>query len=257
MSSADLKDYTTLDEAVAWLSAELGKVIGSDFLLHHGSAGSLRFFVGIPTWEAPGIGELNWFDPKAPEESNGVPMFSDGYAILGPLGIRRLMSGRRASLRLCHLPRETGEALRPASTTHQDVGIEDIRIQRDELTRFAEANKSLDAKAQPQRTAESAQRATHDVELAGAVVHSTKPSRRDSIDPIIEQAQTRCKDKKDTAEVWAQMLVLAESKSAHLRGASAEGIHYLKEGVVAYFTRDALNKRLHPDKRGKSGKKRR
>lgn len=75
------------------------------------------------------------------------------------------------------------------------------------------------------------------------VTHSTKV-RRDTLTPVIELAQKQCVNSKDTAEVWAALLVLAEKRSAPLIGATEDGLQYLKNGAAANFTRNSLGKRL-------------
>jgi hypothetical protein len=74
-------------------------------------------------------------------------------------------------------------------------------------------------------------------------VQSTK-TRRDALTPVIEHAQSQCRNPKDTAEVWACLLVLAEHKSAPLIGATEDGLQYFKHGTVEHLSRDALSKRL-------------
>lgn len=75
------------------------------------------------------------------------------------------------------------------------------------------------------------------------IIHSTK-TRRDALTPVIELAQSLCRDSTDTAEVWAALLVLAEKKTAPLIGATEEGLQYLKGGTAEIFTRKSLGKRL-------------
>ena len=84
---------------------------------------------------------------------------------------------------------------------------------------------------------------------AGVTVHSTKTKGRNILDPVIETAQGQCTDPKDTAQVWAQMQVLAQVEHPPLLAATDNGLKYTKNGNDAYLTRDALDKRLHPDKR--------
>lgn len=80
-------------------------------------------------------------------------------------------------------------------------------------------------------------------EVTSVVTHSTK-ARRDTLTPVIELAQRQCRNPKDTAEVWAALLVLAEKKSAPLIGATEEGLQYLNNGSADIFKRDSLRKRL-------------
>ncbi len=80
-------------------------------------------------------------------------------------------------------------------------------------------------------------------ESPSGVIHSTK-ARRNTLTPVIELAQSQCRNPQDTAEVWAALLVLAELKHPPLRGATEDGVQYLKRGEVAFLTRDALRKRL-------------
>ena len=75
------------------------------------------------------------------------------------------------------------------------------------------------------------------------IFHSTK-ARRDTLTPVIEQAQKQCEDPNDTAAVWAVLQVLADKKAAPLIGATEDGLQYMKSGTVAYLNRDALRKRL-------------
>lgn len=84
---------------------------------------------------------------------------------------------------------------------------------------------------------------------ADVMRHSTKAKGRDTLDPVIEHAQSLCRDPKDTAQVFAQMEVLAQAEHAPLQAATAGGLKYSKKGEAAYLTRDALDKRLHPEKR--------
>lgn len=80
--------------------------------------------------------------------------------------------------------------------------------------------------------------------INGLVSHKSKVNRRHQLQPEIEQAQARCKDRWDTVEVWAELSKLAEKKHGQLFGATEDGLQYLKDGEVAIFTRDALQKRL-------------
>ena len=85
------------------------------------------------------------------------------------------------------------------------------------------------------------------------LMHSTKSRRRDPIDTAIELAQAKCKNAKDTAEVWAQMQVLAQAEHPPLLAVTRKGLKYTRHGdEAAYFNRGALDKRLHPEKRRKA-----
>ena len=75
------------------------------------------------------------------------------------------------------------------------------------------------------------------------IIHSTKV-RRDYLTPVIELAQKQCTNPRDTAAVWAALLVLAEKKEAPLIGATEDGLQYYKGGEAAIFTRKALGQRL-------------
>lgn len=78
---------------------------------------------------------------------------------------------------------------------------------------------------------------------ATSFIHSTK-ARRDTLTPVIELAQTQCRNATDTAEVWGALLVMAEKKTAPLIGATEEGLQYLKGGTAEIFTRKSLGQRL-------------
>jgi hypothetical protein len=79
---------------------------------------------------------------------------------------------------------------------------------------------------------------------APTITHSTKPKRRDDLAPVIEKAQSLCPDPMDTAAVWVQLEALAQAEYLPLLAAMPEGLKYTKKGTAAYFTRDALSKRL-------------
>lgn len=81
------------------------------------------------------------------------------------------------------------------------------------------------------------------------VSNTTTPKRRNSLTPVIEKAQSLCRNPNDTAEVWAELQVLAEKKSAPLIGATEDGLQYLNNGAAKIFTREALRKRLTVNRR--------
>lgn len=80
-------------------------------------------------------------------------------------------------------------------------------------------------------------------------IHKIRARRRDVIDPMIELAQSKCSDKKDTATVWTQLESLAISKIAPFEASTKTGLKYIENGKAKHFTRHALNMRLHPEKR--------
>lgn len=80
--------------------------------------------------------------------------------------------------------------------------------------------------------------------LKAAKVHTTKETRRHILRPEIEHAQSLCKNKWDTAEVWSRLQKLAEEKHGQLFGATDDGLQYLDAGEAKIFTRDSLRKRL-------------
>lgn len=85
-----------------------------------------------------------------------------------------------------------------------------------------------------------------------ASVPNVTKTRRDSLTPVIELAQKQCSNSQDTAEVWGVLMTLANKQHPPLIRTEGNGIDYLFKDSVKTFTRDALNKRLHPEKRGVS-----
>lgn len=81
------------------------------------------------------------------------------------------------------------------------------------------------------------------VAVSASLTHSTK-ARRDTLTPVIELAQSQCRNPKDTAEVWAVLMVLAEKKHPPLIGATEEGLQYLEAGQAGIFKRKSLGARL-------------
>lgn len=55
------------------------------------------------------------------------------------------------------------------------------------------------------------------------------PRRRDLLKPVIELAQSQCRDQWDVAEVWAKLRVLASAKHSPLIGIDEVGIQYIDE----------------------------
>ena len=85
---------------------------------------------------------------------------------------------------------------------------------------------------------------------AAGIRHSTKEQqRRDDLWPAIDEARGLAADRNDTADVFAHLSALADRKRAPLLGATEEGLQYLKEGVAAVLTRDALSSRLRRNPR--------
>lgn len=81
-------------------------------------------------------------------------------------------------------------------------------------------------------------------------VHSTKDKRRrDDLWPVIEEAQRKCRDPKDTAEVWVELTRMADHETGPLLAFTEQRIKWTRNGKTAYLTRDALHKRLNPDTR--------
>lgn len=81
-------------------------------------------------------------------------------------------------------------------------------------------------------------------------VHSTKDKRRrDDLWPVIEEAQRKCYDPKDTAAVWGELKRMADHETGPLLAFTGQGIKWTRNGKTAYLTRDALHKRLNPETR--------
>ena len=79
--------------------------------------------------------------------------------------------------------------------------------------------------------------------VGASLTHSIRV-RRDTLTPVIELAQSQCRNPKDTAEVWAVLMVLAEKKHPPLIGVTEEGLQYYEAGEAAIFKRKSLGARL-------------
>jgi hypothetical protein len=135
--------------------------------------------------------------------------------------------------------------------------LESVRVSRDELHRWVKATgirsaysfapvvnaPGAELSTQPAPAQNTATPAPVVAVGASGGIHSTK-TRRDALTPVIELAQSQCRNPKDTAEVWAALLVLAEKKNAPLIGATEDGLQYLKNGSAENFSRKSLGKRL-------------
>jgi hypothetical protein len=73
--------------------------------------------------------------------------------------------------------------------------------------------------------------------------HSTK-TRRNSLTPVIELAQSKCLNPKDTAEVWNELCKLASKQTAPFEGTDGDSLRYFKDDEPHYFKKSDLRKRL-------------
>lgn len=78
-------------------------------------------------------------------------------------------------------------------------------------------------------------------------VVSTK-ERRNTLTPLIEQAQNRCADPYDAAAVWVQLCVMAERREGLLYGVTEDGVQWLKNGAPAILTPRSLAGRIRRKK---------
>lgn len=85
----------------------------------------------------------------------------------------------------------------------------------------------------------------HGSAATASFVRTTIAPRRDVMRPIIELAQSQCRNPKDRAEVWSRLLDLAAAKEPPLLGSTEEGLQYRGPGnELKILSRDALTKRL-------------
>lgn len=76
--------------------------------------------------------------------------------------------------------------------------------------------------------------------------HSTKERRKNELTGVIQHAQAECNDPSNSAEVFAALAALADSKDKPpvLLGSDEAGIKYRSGGEVKYLTREQLRNRL-------------
>lgn len=119
-------------------------------------------------------------------------------------------------------------------------------IRAEKFKEFArlEAQEEWESSKQTAATLAPALRPVPALEVSAQVIRHTSKVRRNTLTPVIEMAQSQCRNPNDTAEVWAALSVLAQKKHAPLFGATDEGLQYYKGGEAAIFTRKSLGKRL-------------
>ena len=83
-----------------------------------------------------------------------------------------------------------------------------------------------------------------DTAVVRPVQHSTRDTRRDLLWPLIEEAQVLCADPLDTHRVWVNLEAMAEKGVKPLQNVEEEGIKYVLNGQVKFFTRKNLRDRL-------------
>ncbi len=82
------------------------------------------------------------------------------------------------------------------------------------------------------------------VAMAGVVQHTTKVKRRDILTPVIEHAQSLCKDHWDTAEIWGKLHDLVGEKYPVLLYLDGKAIAYTDGDETKQLTRKKLGDRL-------------
>ena len=133
-------------------------------------------------------------------------------------------------------PRQPDTYLEPSSEVDIDLHWVVTTVEAEEAIRRLSPPKSAASKLAPAIE-----------QSRGLVAHSTK-TRRHTLDPVIEVAQSKCNDPFDTAAVWAALSVLAEQKQTPLLGATEEGIQWLKNGAAAIYSRRNLGDKLRRKK---------
>lgn len=78
--------------------------------------------------------------------------------------------------------------------------------------------------------------------------HSTRGRKRDDLSPVIEAAQERCRNRYDAAEVWNQLLTMADERHPPLQGCAEGEIKYSASGEVKFLTRKQLGDRIRRDR---------
>ena len=81
-------------------------------------------------------------------------------------------------------------------------------------------------------------------DLKAAKVHTTKETRRDILTPVIEHAQSLCKDPWDVAEVWGQFDTLTAQKYSVLSHWEGKAVSYRYGDDDKKLTRKNLGDRL-------------
>jgi hypothetical protein len=76
------------------------------------------------------------------------------------------------------------------------------------------------------------------------IQHSTKTERRSTLKPVIEHAQSLCKDPWDTAEVWGQLHTLTAQKHTVLLHLEDDAVVYMDGDNTKKLTRKNLGERL-------------
>jgi hypothetical protein len=74
--------------------------------------------------------------------------------------------------------------------------------------------------------------------------HTTKGKRRDTLTPVIEYAQSLCKDLWDVAEVWGQLHTLTAQKYAVLLHLDGAAVAYMDGEITKKLTKKNLGDRL-------------
>ena len=124
------------------------------------------------------------------------------------------------------------------------VPLNELRFKREDLQALSSTLKKPAPKLPNDKaTATIKTPASVKANCASTHIHSTK-ARRDILTPVIEFAQTKCRNPNDAAEVWGVLQQLGEKKHPPLFGATDDGVQYLSDGQANFFKRKSLGQRL-------------
>ena len=164
------------------------------------------------------------------DDATGAELLAHGAVIIN------MDDELEAAVRVGTLPVKDPLTLGP-HTFPNGAALLSALVRVDDLRAFV-AGRDIDVAIAPAAPQEPV-----DAKVPATIVHSTK-TRRDTLTPVIELAQQKCRDPQDPAEVWAVLLLLAEKKQAPLIGATEDGLQYLRHGEADIFTRKSLGARL-------------
>jgi hypothetical protein len=96
----------------------------------------------------------------------------------------------------------------------------------------------------PQQLQALARHAPTPAPVIEAMRHDTRDTRRSTLKPVIEHAQSLCNDPWDTAEVWGQLHTLTAQKHTVLMHLEGDAVVYTDGDNTKKLTRKNLGERL-------------
>ncbi|WP_298234422.1 hypothetical protein [uncultured Azohydromonas sp.] len=172
-----------------------------------------------------------------PDAAPPAPAEGDAYTRAWDLWERIRPIDEEADARRIRRPGESNLEM-----SDRNANLKRLKDEREKLLNELQA---IGVQQHPEEAGNATAASAPQVEVR-TIVHSTTAERRDALRPAIEEAQRRCRNSADVAEVWNAMRTLADEQYGSLVGTLPDGSIKHRDGVLK---RKALAERLRREGR--------